>query len=127
MSPREQLLKMQRIILRQLKKSVLRLEGESTPESIRYYQAYKREFNNYRKISNKSELLKSAQEADIIFGADFDPFAQSQRTHLRILRELVKNKKPVVLALEAIDSKFQSAVEAYLDGEITDKDFLKKI
>jgi len=127
MSPREQLLKMQRIILRQLKRSVHRLQGESPPEIERYYQAYKREFKNYQKISNKTELLKSARHADIIFGADFHPFAQSQRTHLRILRELVKDKKPVVLALEAIDSKFQNTVEAYLDGEIDDKNFLKKI
>jgi hypothetical protein len=127
MSPREQLLKMQRIILKQLKRSVHRLQGEAPPEIERYYQAYKREFKNYQKISNKSELLKSARQADIIFGADFHPFAQSQRTHLRILRELVKNKKQVVLALEAIDSKFQNTVEAYLDGEIDDKNFLRKI
>lgn len=118
---------MQRIILRQLKRSVHRLQGEAPPEIERYYQAYKREFKNYQKISNKSELLKSARQADIIFGADFHPFAQSQRTHLRILRELVKQKKPVVLALEAIDSKFQNSVEGYLDGEFDDKAFLKKI
>jgi len=118
---------MQRIILRQLKRSVHRLQGDAPPEITRYYQAYKKEFKNYQKISNKIELLNSARQADIVFGADFHPFAQSQRTHLRILRELVKDKKPVVLALEAIDSKFQNIVEAYLDEEIDDKEFLKKI
>ncbi len=118
---------MQRIILRQLKRSVHRLQGGPPPEIERYYQAYKKEFKNYQKISNKLELLKSARHADIVFGADFHPFAQSQRTHLRILRELVKGKRPVVLALEAIDSRYQGAVEAYLDREIDDKNFLKQI
>jgi hypothetical protein len=127
MSAREQLLKMQRIILRQLKESVHKLQGESPPEIARYYQAYKREFRNYQKISNKNELLRSARKADIIFGADFHPFAQSQRTHLRILRELNKNQRPLILALEAIDSHHNNIVSDYLKGRIDDKTFLKKI
>jgi len=127
MTPRDQLLKMQRIILRQLKREVTRLQGEAPPEIERYYQAYKREFRNYQKISNKTELLKKVRESDIIFGADFHPFAQSQRTHLRILRELVKHSRPVILALEAIDGKCQETVDSYLDGEIDDVSFLRKI
>lgn len=127
MSPRDQLLKMQRIILRQLKQSVHRLQGEPPPEIEKYYQAYKREFKSYQKISNKTELLRAAKNADVVFGADFHPFAQSQRTHLRILRELVKSRRPLVLAMEAIESRFQNQVDAYLDGETDDKTFLKKI
>jgi hypothetical protein len=127
MTPREQLLKMQRIILRQLKREVARLQGNAPPEIERYYQAYKREFRNYQKISSKTELLKQVKQSDIIFGADFHPFAQSQRTHLRILRELVKYSRPVVLAIEAVDSKCQDAVNSYLDGEFDDATFLRKI
>jgi hypothetical protein len=118
---------MQRIILRQLKASVHRLQGGSPPEITRYYQAYKREFRNYEKISSKHELLRAGRHADIIFGADFHPFSQSQRTHLRILRELTRRPRPVILALEAIDTKFQKHLEAYLEGKIEDKTFLNRI
>jgi len=118
---------MQRIILKQLKASVHRLEGPEAPSLASYYRAYKREFRNYQKISNKKELLVAVRQADIVFGGDFHPFAQSQRTHLRILRELVKNKRPVVLALEAIDSRHQIFIQKYLQGKIDDKTFLKKI
>src|ERR1700683_3297826 len=116
MSAREQLLKMQRIILRQLKQSVHRLQGDPSPEIARYYQAYKREFKNYEKISNKRELLKATRQVDVIFGADFHPFSQSQRTHLRILRELARSGRPLILALEAIDSRFQKYLNQYLGG-----------
>ena len=118
---------MQRIILRQLKASVYRLEGGPPPEIARYYQAYKREFKNYEKISNKRELLKATRQADVIFGADFHPFSQSQRTHLRILRELARGGRPLILALEAIDTRFQKYVDEYLSGHIEDKTFLQKI
>jgi hypothetical protein len=118
---------MQRIILRQLKASVTQLQGEQPAAIQRYFQAYKRETRNYLKISNKIELVKAARSSDIIFGADFHPFSQSQRTHLRILRELVKNKRPIFLALEAVDSQYQKEIENYLSGKIDEKKFLKKI
>jgi hypothetical protein len=127
MSPREQLLKMQRIILRQLKASVHKLQGTTPPQIERYYQAYKREFRNYQKISNKSELLSAIRSAQIVFGGDFHPFAQSQRTHLRILRELVKEKRPLILAMEAIDSGQQKHLDLFLNGRIDERTFLRKV
>ena len=127
MTPRDQLLKMQRIILRQIKRSVQRLQGEVPLDLEKYYQTYKREFRSFQKISTKKELIKKARQSDIIFGADFHPFAQSQRTHLRILRELVKGSRPLILALETVDSRFQEIVTAYLNNEFDDATFLKKI
>ena len=127
MSPRQQLLKMQRIILRQLKASVRQLQGQAPLQLSRYFQAYKRETRTYLKISNKTELVKEARSADIIFGADFHPFAQSQRTHLRILRELVKSRRPLILAVEAVDSDHQKEIEKYLSGKTDDRRFLKSI
>ncbi len=126
-SPREQLLKMQRIILRQLKASVHKLQGAQTAQIVRYYKAYKREFRDYQKISNKAELIKALRDAQIIFGGDFHAFAQSQRTHLRILRDLIKGKRSLILALEAIESQNQKHIDNYLQGHIDDETFLKRI
>jgi hypothetical protein len=127
LTPREHLLKMQRIILRQIKASVKLLQGEYPQEFNRYFQAYERETREYQKISSKAELIRSAKKANIVFGGDFHPFAQSQRTHLRILRELIKGSRKVILAIEVVDSKYQNEISKYLSGKIDDQRFLKNI
>lgn len=126
-SARDQLLKMQRNILRQLKQSVGKLQGELPPQVAKYYSEYEQELKSYREISSKSALLEAIQKVDIVFGADFHAYGQSQRTHLRLLRDLVRDDRPVILALEAINSRHQAHIERFLAGETTDHEFLSKI
>ncbi|MCC6277391.1 MAG: ChaN family lipoprotein [Oligoflexia bacterium] len=126
MTAREQLLKMQRIILRQIKNEVFRLEGPSRKGLASYYSRYQRELRGFARVSSKRELLSEVRKAQIVFGADFHAFSQSQRTHLRILRSLSQVNRPVILCLEAFGSRFQKEIERYLQGKVSDAEFLKR-
>ncbi len=124
MQTRQLVLKMQRIILRQLKDHVRTLQGPLSPQFSKYTQAYEREFNRYLKISTKSELLKSVKKANIVLGADFHAFLQSQKTHLRILREAVRGRRDIILGLEAFESKDQIHIDDFLADKINEDTFL---
>ncbi len=127
MSTRELVLKMQRIILRQLKNDVLRLQGPMSGELAQYAHRYQNEFKKYQRVSSKKELIAAASKAHIVFGGDFHAFSQSQRTHLRILREMVRFKRPLILALESVEAKYQKVIEEFLAEDISEKVFLEKI
>ena len=114
-------------LLQQLKKQVkLRLGGESE-DILHYAQEYKNEFNGrWREVSHQQFQGKLA-EANLILGGDFHAFGQSQKSHLRLLRDFPNNDS-VILAVECFESRHQAAVDAYISSEkMKEEQFLEAI
>ncbi len=96
-------------------------------DEIRFYMKdYDREIRRSWKVSRKRQLLDQILNSEVVFGADFHAHAQAQRTHLRILRSIPKNKK-IILALECFESADQKTINLYFDEKITEAEFLKQI
>lgn len=91
-----------------------------------YQKSFEREFLGSWRESSFKRLYNAIANTQLVFGSDFHAFSQSQRTHLRILREIVGDRS-VVLCLECVQAKDQEVVDEYLQGEITEKSFLKKV
>ncbi len=115
-------------LLEQVKSRVHLIEGEEDPELRNYFLPYKKELHDQKWLPvQRSQLIGDLLQADVIIGGDFHAFAQSQRTHLRIIRSLKKLNRPLVLALECFESKHQSILDDFMADKISQEDLLIKV
>lgn len=70
------------------------------------------------RIISKDFILNDLKNRDLILMGDFHALQQSQKSQLRILRDLIF-KRNIVLAVEFFQAKHQSYIKAYLEGQIT--------
>ncbi|MEW6057497.1 MAG: ChaN family lipoprotein [Bdellovibrionota bacterium] len=126
-SASRRIVRVQRQILKTIRADVRKALGPRTRDLRRYYEAYKREFRGQVRHSTKDELLKKCLVSDIILLGDYHTFPQSQKAALMLFKELVAAKKKVVLAVEMFRSEHQEWIDGYIDGKLTEQDFLEKI
>ena len=97
-----------------------------SPQVHRYEREYGRHLKKYQEISSKQELLKKITAAHVVYHGDYHTLSQSQRAVLRLLREAAE-KRSVVLCLEVFHGTDQKWLQAFLEGKLGEKAFLKKI
>jgi hypothetical protein len=94
------------------------------------------EINNYKKkydhlnhrpwkISLRDELFEAIRKNKLIFMGDFHSLHQSQRSHLRILKNI--QLKSFRIAIECIAFQHQKYLDQYLTDQISEPDFLKRV
>lgn len=113
-------------LLKKIKAQVFERLGSPSAALDKYAKQLLGEFRGRWRAVNMEELLKAVMASDVTFGSDFHAHAQSQRAHVRILRSLPIDR-PVVLALECVCSEDEAAIDAYLAGEMEEKEFLNAI
>lgn len=113
-------------LLNHIKEQVQYRFGEVDKHVLSYQKEYDKEFLGAWKSTNFEQLYVQIQKADIVLGADFHAFSQSQRTHLRVLRDMPQ-QLPVVLALECFEPKDNVYIAKYLAGKMAESEFLKKV
>lgn len=121
-----QWLKTRKRLLEQIKSQVSLRLGPETAELRDYAESFRKEFKGHWKPSSVTELRESILKNRLVFGADFHAFAQAQRTHIRILRNL-PSQIPVILALECFQAKHQKWIDQYMAGEIAETEFLEAV
>jgi len=92
----------------------------------RYANEYKKELLDYTAISNPSELFSRVGSSDVVYHGDYHTLKQSQKSVLRVLREISK-KRNIILCMETFYGNDQKYLDQYLDKKISEKDFLKAI
>ena len=122
---REQLIRIQKRNYRRNVKLVRESLGKH-PGLEKYEREYLRYLKTYEKISDKSNLIKKVLTADIVFHGDYHTLLQSQRSVLRILREII-GKRDLILCLEMFHGKDQKHIDAYMAGDMPENKFLRKI
>lgn len=110
----------------QIVNQVQRRLGKPSPDIRLYQKGYKQEFRKRWRVSSREVLLQKLEKSRVIYLGDFHPLDQSQRSHLRILKNL-KLDQPLVLGLECFWSKDQKIIEAFMRGKLSESQFLKKI
>ena len=123
-----QWLRTRRHFFESLKNEIQLIEGEVNEELKNYEAEYKKEFERVWETSDFKELIQKIAQSRFVLAGDFHYFYQSQRTHLRVLRELVQfTKKDFVILLEVFDVKQQEFLDQYLEGHLSWKSFLEKV
>jgi len=108
-----------------IRKKVEAILGQESKALKTYRETYEREINksNWQSL-DKRHLFSRLKQADIVLFGDFHAQKQSSRGFLRILRKM---KGPLVIAVECLRVQDQAAIDGYLTGELTEKDFLAKV
>lgn len=99
--------------------------GSPRSEINKYKKKY--DYLNHRtwKISHRDELFQAIRKNKLIFMGDFHSLHQSQRSHMRILKNI--QIKSFRIALECIAFQHQKYVDQYMADEISEADFLKRV
>ncbi len=110
----------------QVQKHVMALLGESSAGLRRYQKEYEKEFSGPWKPTRREKLLNSLQKARVVWLGDFHALQQSQKAQLRILKALPSTKN-VCLGVECIEARHQGALDRYLQGKLSEREFLKAV
>lgn len=101
------------------------LIGFRTRSIQSYQRQYEAELNKSKwEIGRKQELFKQIDRSQIVFIGDFHAQAQSARAVLRLARKI--GAQNVCLGLECFFSEHQKIINAYTQGYLSEREFLKK-
>lgn len=122
---RQQLLKIQRSVYL---KNQRRIKQTIVPDSAvdRYARAYHRYLRRYQAVISATDLIKYVLSCDIVYHGDYHSLRQSQRSVLRVLREIA-GKRSVILCLEMFQRPDQRHLDRFMRNELSLKSFLTKI
>ncbi len=112
-------------LYRQIRRQVEARLGGYDSEMIKYQSDYESTLKKTWKKVPKEKMLNRLAKSDVVLIGDFHVLAQSQRSALRILRHLVK-ERAVVLGLECFRPEQGAMIKSYLKGSLTDSHFLKR-
>ncbi len=113
-------------LLDQVKSQVQLRVGPPSTALRQYAKNLDLEFRGTWKPAAEKEFISALERAQVVLSGDFHAYAQSQRAHLRILRDLTPDR-PVILALECLPESGSKALAAFLAGKISEKKFLEDI
>ena len=108
-------------------KSQVRIRLGPLPAALRQYaKNLDYDFRAVWRPAAPAELMEALGRAKISLSADFHAYAQSQRAHIRLLREQ-SARRPVTLVLECLRPQDEAAAEKFLSGRLAEKKFLAAI
>lgn len=122
-----QLLTLRKRIYRNLKKKAYSLEGKISGELKSYRSDQVRFAKRDFQPSDTEELTQKVMSSDVIFLGDFHTFDQNARNALRVLKVLNQSEKKCIIGLEMIHTQHQICIDAYLEGHLTEFEFLESI
>ncbi len=125
-SPRQELLDLQKQLYKYNQELIESSIIVKEPGFEDYEARYKKNVRNYKDIVTHEQMIQDILKADIIYVGDYHTCNQSQRSFLRILKNIVTKEKNITIGLELIHNNFQDVLDRYLAGKITDKGFVVK-
>ncbi len=107
-------------------KSQVQIRIGPLPDSLRHYaKNQNKDFRGKWVPGTMRDLNQALAKAKVALSGDFHAYAQSQRAHVRLLRDHVS--RPIILALECLLPRHQEVAESYLHGRISEKQFLDSV
>jgi hypothetical protein len=113
-------------LFEQVQSHVKALLGNSSKGFAKYQHEYDKEMRRSWKASTREALLNAVTQAQIIWMGDFHALQQSQKAQLRVLKGL-KNTQNVLIGVECVEARHQKPLDRYLQGKLSERDFLKTI
>ncbi len=127
LSPRQELLQLQKRIFAQ-NQEIIRSQAVVNERGFEAYERrYKRQVSKYQRVATIEELLERIDAADIVYLGDYHTNYQSQRTLLRLLKILTEREVPVMVGLEFVQKRQQKYLDDFLADRISEAVFLKRI
>ncbi|MBC7742967.1 MAG: ChaN family lipoprotein [Bdellovibrionaceae bacterium] len=120
-----QLVQIRKDFYNTIRKRVESIIGLETKDLQNYRGRYEKELGQMAWTAvDKKHLFARLASAQVVIVGDFHAQKQSTRGFLRIIRKL---KTPLVLALECLNEADQGAINSYMKGSLSEKDFLSRV
>jgi hypothetical protein len=119
-------LRTRRKLLEQVKAQVGMRLGPMAGPLRQYAKSIEQDFRGRWTPATPGQLDAALKKGKIALGADFHAYSQSQRAHIRLLRDHVSHAR-VVLALECLSHQYDRSIEDFLRGRISESRFLEKV
>lgn len=113
-------------LFQRVKNQVYNYLGEDDAALKKYRTAYENDFKGSFELSSRDQLLSEIRQKKIVLIGDFHALRQSHKSHLRILKS-IRNPSSLVVAVECIFCENQDVLDQFLNGNLSEKDFLKKV
>ncbi len=123
---KSQIVNLRKKIYQNLKNKALSYE-DFNPELQKYLKDQIRYSNREFNIVEMEDLKKQVLNTDVLFLGDFHTFDQNIRNVLRILKFIISNKNNCIIGLEMVAANKQFFIDTYLEGHITELEFLESI
>jgi Haem-binding uptake, Tiki superfamily, ChaN len=96
------------------------------PYVARYGREYLAGVRGYERVATRTELVRKALKADVLYHGDYHTLRHSQRAILAVLQAVVDRRK-LVLCLEMIHESDQYWLDRFQAQELEESEFLKRI
>jgi hypothetical protein len=127
LSPRQELLRIQKKIFAK-NDEIIRSQALVRERGFELYERrYKRRVRTYEAPADLAELVAAIRESGLVYVGDYHTNPQSQRTLLRILKQLVGHAPRLGLGMELVQRRHQRHLDDYLAGRISEATFLERI
>ncbi len=93
----------------------------------RYIREFQDEFRAFQGAVSFDDLLVDCLRADIVYIGDYHALPASQHFAARLLGELAKRSRQVVLGMEMVFGRHQRILDAWMAEEIPEEEFLRRI
>jgi hypothetical protein len=120
-----QWLKTRKHLLESVKNQVFSRLGPPVKSLENYSRKLDREFTRRWQSSSLLEMVQAARSSDLLFLADFHAYHQSQRAHLRLLRQMDLSSS--VVFLECLKTQDSHWIDLFWSGEMNEAEFLSAI
>lgn len=110
-------------------KSQVEIRLGRLPEPLRQYaKSLERDFRTAWQETESTDLSRALARAKVALSADFHAYAQSQRAHIRLLRDHVDGRE-IILALECLPASLrgEDAAREFLQGRLSESRFLSTV
>jgi hypothetical protein len=97
------------------------------PPRSRYLREFTTAFQNYRTVMGPAQVARHLTQSDVVLIGDYHSLSACQSYTETLLAELAREKRPLVLALEAMFSTDQPALQAWWAEELSDEDLTARV
>lgn len=127
MTSRIALIRIHRRFVRDLKREIGAIQGRATASFARYAREYRRDFRVISRPITTGQLARRVARARIVYVGDFHTLKPAQLTVIKMMKEAIRGGRRPVLLVEMIRARDQGALSAFLDLEIFEDEFLRRI
>src|SRR5688572_23207138 len=95
--------------------------------SSTYVQEFTEEFHTFDDVCSMREVLDEARFADLIWIGDYHALSRAQSFAGEFLRLLSVDQPNIIVAVEPVFARNQGTLDLWQAGEISEREFLKRI
>jgi uncharacterized iron-regulated protein len=114
----------QREVVENLKNIIF---GSDPDSQKKYIRDFTEEFTTFRKISSLDDLFISCYKSDLIYIGDYHALKESQLFAAKLIRRIAQRTKTAILTLEMVYTRNQATLDSWMEGKISEEEFLQRI